>query len=108
MMGREFVEHRLIVRRLHHDCDIVMIFSSSADHRRSADVDILDAVFLRSTFIDRRLERIKIDHQQIDGRDAVILHRFRVIGIVANCQQSAMYIRMQRLDAAIHHFRKSR
>ena len=106
-IGGEFVEHGLIIRRFDDDRDVVMVLGRGADHRRAPDVDILDAFLETGALIDGRLERIEIDHQQVDRRDAVILHGFRMLGIVADRQQSAMHLRMQRLDPAIHHFRKS-
>ena len=84
-----------------------MVLRRGADHRRSADVDILDAFLETCALIDGGLERIEIDHQEVDRRDAVRLHRLRMFGIVADRQQSAMHLRMQGLDPAVHHFRKS-
>ena len=84
-----------------------MVLRRGADHRGAADVDILDAVLEAGAFIDGRLERIEIDHQQIDRRDAVRLHRLRMFGVVADREQAAMHLRMQRLDPAVHHFRKA-
>ena len=56
---------------------------------------------------DGVLERIEIDHQQIDRPDVVRTHRVGVGGIAAHRQQAAMDRRMQRLDPAVHHFGKS-
>ena len=84
-----------------------MVLRRGADHRGPADVDVLDAVLEAGAFVDGGLERIEIDHQQIDRRDAVRLHGLRMFGVVADRQQSAMHFRMQRLDPAVHHFRKA-
>ena len=51
----------------------------------------------------RRLERIEADHQEIDRLDVVRHHRAGMLGIVADRQQAAMHLRMQRLDAPVHH-----
>ena len=56
---------------------------------------------------DGVLEGIEIDDQEIDRADAVRAHRLGVLGIVAQREQAAMDRRMQRLDAAVHHFRKA-
>ena len=56
---------------------------------------------------DRRLERIEIDHQQIDRPDAVLRHRRGVLRVVADREQAAMHLRMQRLDPAVHHLGKA-
>ena len=81
-----------------------MVFGGGADHRRAADVDILDAIVERSAFRDRRFERIEVHHQEIDRLDVVLFHRGDVLFIPADREQSAMHFRMQRLDAAVHHF----
>ena len=103
----EFIQHSLIVGRLDHHSHIVMIFCRRANHRRAADIDILDAVFFGRAFVDGRFERIEIDHQEIDRGDAVVLHAAGVIGVIADREQAAMHVGMQCLDPPIHHFRKA-
>ncbi len=107
LVGGEFIEHRLVVLRLDHDRDVVVVLGGGADHSGAADVDILDAVLVSRALVDGRLERIEIDDQQVDRRNAVVLHRLRMIGIVADREQSTMHVGMQRLDPAVHHFRKA-
>ena len=106
-MLREFIEHRGVIAGIDHDRDIVVVLRRGADHGRAADVDILDAVGEIAAARDGVLERIKIDHQQIDRPDAVAAHRIGVGGIAAHGKKSAMHRRMQRLDPAIHHLGKS-
>ncbi len=50
-------------------------------------------------------ERIEVDHQQVDGRDAFARHH-RIVGAAAS-QQAAVDLRVQRLDAPVHDFRKA-
>ena len=106
-MRGELGEHARVIVRVDHHRDVVVVLGRGADHRRSADVDVLDAVVEGRALRDRRLERIEIDHQQIDRRDAVLLHRCRVRGVVADRQQAAMHLRMQRLHPAVHHLGKA-
>jgi len=84
-----------------------VVLRRGADHRRPANVDVLDALLEAGALIDDRLERIEIDHQKIDRRDAVRLHRVRMFGVAADRQQSAMHFGMKGLDPSVHHFRKS-
>ncbi len=107
LVGFEFVEDGLVIPGLDHDRDVVVVLGRGADHRRAADIDILDAVGETSAFVDGGLERIEVDHQEVDRRDAVGRHRLRVLGIVPDREQPAMHLRVQRLDPAVHHFRKS-
>src|SRR5882762_3964996 len=107
LIGGEFVEHGLIILGFDDDSDIVVVLRRGADHRRPANVDVLDALLEAGALIDDRLERIEIDHQKIDRRDAVRLHRVRMFGVAADRQQSAMHFGMKGLDPSVHHFRKS-
>ena len=105
-MDGEFVEQHRVVARLDQDGDVVVVFRRGADHGRTADIDVLDAVGKIAAARDGGFERIEIDDQNIDRADAVRAHRLRMLGIAADRQQPAMHRRMQRLDAAVHHFRK--
>ena len=104
----ELGEHGGVVGGLDHDRDVGVVLGGGADHRRAADVDVLDAVVESRALRDGRLERIEIDHQQIDRPDAVRVHRGGVLRVVADRQQAAMHLRVQRLDPAVHHLRESR
>ena len=106
-MRREFVEQRGVIAGVDQHRDIVMVFRRGADHRRAADIDVLDAVGEIAAARDGFLERIEIDHQNIDRANVVRAHRFGMGGIVADREQAAMHRRMQRLDPAVHHFGKA-
>ena len=103
----EFGQHHGVVARFDHHGDIGVVLGRGADHGGAADVDILDARLEIGVARDRRLERIEIDHEEIDRPDAVRAHGCGVIGIVADREQPAMDRGMQRLDPAVHHFRKA-
>ena len=101
------VEHLAVVVRIDDHRDAGVVLGGRADHRRPADVDVLDAVGERGALRHGRLERIEIDHQQIDGRDAVRVCSGRVLGIVADGQKAAVHLGMQRLEPAVHHLGKA-
>ncbi len=102
----KLVEHRGVVAGIDQYRDVIVIFRGSADHRRPADVDVLDAVGEIGAARDGGLERIQIDHQEVDRADLVRAHRLGVRRIAANAEQAAMHRRVQRLDPAVHHFRE--
>src|SRR5580700_9364751 len=84
------------------------ILGGGTDHRRSADVDVLDQLFDR----DARpgcgfFEGVEIDHDHVDRPDAVLGYGCDVRGNLAAMQDAAVHLGMQRLNAAIKHFRKS-
>jgi hypothetical protein len=90
-----------VVRRIDHDGDALVVLGGRAQHRRAADVDVLDRLVERGLGSrDRRLERIQVDDEQIDRRDRMRRHLALVRGGVAT-EQPAVDPRVQRLDPAI-------
>jgi hypothetical protein len=74
----ELVQHAPVVGRIGDDADKTVVFRGGTHHRRSADVDLLDRFLARHAGLgDRRLERVEVDHHEIDRGDAVLLHRTR-------------------------------
>ena len=100
-------EHARVVLRIDDHRHVGMVLRRGADHRRPADVDVLDAILVARALGDGRLERIEIHHQQIDRLDAVLRHRAGMFLVAAHRQQAAMHLRMQGLDPAVHHFGKA-
>ena len=59
--------------------------------------------------VRRRLrERIEIDDHEVDRRDAVRRHGRQVVGTMPARQDAAVHLRMQGLDAAVHHLGETR
>ena len=103
-----FSEHRAIVERIADHHDILVVLGCRAQHRRTADVDVFDRLFERAAvFCHGRLERVQIHDHHVDGRHVVLLQLRHVLGKVAPRQYAAVHFRMQRLHAAIEHFRKT-
>jgi len=84
-----------------------VILRRRADHCRPANVDILDAFVEAGAARDRLLEGIEIDDQEINRLDPVGIHRRLVLRIVADGEQAAMHLRVQGLDAPVHHLGKA-
>ena len=80
-----------------------MVLGRRAHHRRAADVDILDHRVAIGAAHHRAEERIEIDDDEIDRRDAMLLHRGDMLGIVADAEQAAVDLRVKRLHPAVHH-----
>ena len=81
-----------------------MVLGRRTHHRRAADVDVLDHLVALGALRNGRLEGIEVDHDQVDRTDIMLGHRGGMFGIVAHRQQPAVNRRVQRLDAAVHHF----
>ena len=106
-MAPELLEQRSIIAIVHQHRNILVVLGGGADHRRAADIDVLDAGGKIAAAGNGFFEGIKVYDHNIDGEDFVRPHGFDMLGIAAPCQKSAVHRRMQRLDAAVHHFRKA-
>ncbi len=53
-------------------------------------------------------ERIKIDDEKVDRLDVMREHRRFMLGIFADRQKTAVHLRVQSLQPAVHHLRKLR
>ncbi len=100
-------QHGGVILRLDHHGHVAVVLGCGAHHGRPADVDILDAGGVVGAARDRLLERIEIDHEQVDRRDAVRFRRLLVRVVVAHREQAAMHLGMQRLHPPVHHLRKA-
>ena len=106
VVGIQLLDDAGVLRRIGRHRDAREILRRRAQHRRTADVDVLDDLVHRGVGSGRHLlERIQVEHQQVDRRDAVFGHH-RVVDARAP-EQAAVDHRMQRLDAAVHHFREA-
>ena len=103
----EFGGQRCVVGRIGQDSDELVVLGRRAHHRRSTDIDVLDHFVAFRALGHGCLERIEVDHDQIDRADRMFGHGGGMLGIVAHRQQPAVNRGVQRLDAAIHHFRKA-
>ena len=88
--------------------DKPMILRSSTDHRRAANVDVLDTGIVISTLCHGFFKRIKVHNQQVDPTNPMLFHCSGVIIIIAQRKQAAMYHWVQCFYTSIHHFWKPR
>ena len=104
---RHFAQQGGVVRRVGHDRDMLIVLGRAPHHRRPADIDILDGLGQRAVRLRHSLaERVQVDHHQVDGRNARILHCAHVRGKIAPRQNAGVDPRMQGLHAPVQHLRK--
>jgi len=84
-----------------------MVLRRGAYHAWPTDIDILDNFFEGGAARDGRLERIKIDHYEIDRQNVVLFHFRYVRRIVAQRQNPAVNFWMKCFDSAVHHLGKA-
>ena len=93
---------------MHHDGAERVVLGRRADHRRAADVDVLDHLGLVGPHARRgALERIEVDDHQVDVLDLVLTGRAHVVGVVARGEQAGIELGVQRLDPAVHDLREA-
>ena len=101
-----FFQHQGIVGAVDHHGDIRVVLGCGAQHRRAANIDILDGHRQVTVFpCNRLLKRIKIDHDQVNRGDPVFGHD-RIVDS-APPENTAVDLRMQCFDTPVHHFRET-
>ena len=103
VVGLKLGQHNVVIFDVDHDVHKPVVLGRRADHRRAADVDVLDDFIIGRALGDGFLERVEVDHHQINRTDVVGVHRRAVVGIVTQGQQTAVHHRVQRLDPPVHH-----
>jgi hypothetical protein len=106
-IGVHLRDEARIIGRVGHNRDALVILRGGADHRRAADVNILDDLVSGSALRHRLRERIEVDHHEVDRRNGVLRHRGDMLRIIPHREQPAMHLGMQRLDPPVHHFGKA-
>ena len=96
------------MRGFRQHCDMGVIFRRTTNHRRSADINVFDAVVEIGTLRDGGFKRVEIDRHQINRRNPMRCHLRQMLGQIAPAQNAAMHLRHERFHAAIQNFRKAR
>src|SRR5438132_1223372 len=95
-------QHGPVIRRVHYDRHVRVVFGSRAQHGRPADVAGLDRLVERAArLVDRRFEGIEVDHHHVDRPDPVALHLGDMLGVAAAAQQPPVDLGMERLDPPV-------
>src|SRR5205823_3515349 len=100
-------QNAVVIGRIDHDRDRFVVFGRAPNHRRPADVDVLDRLGQGHVrFLDGLLERIEIYHDQIDWLETTFPRFGFVFGVAAFVKQTAVDARVQSFDPAFEHFGK--
>jgi hypothetical protein len=85
-----------------------VILRRGADHRRAADVDVLDRLRARHARSRHRfLERVERHHHEIDRLDLVFLERGQMRRHVTTGQEAPVDPRMEGFDPPVEHLGKA-
>ena len=105
----QLLSQRRVIAHPRHNRHVFKILGRGTNHRRSANVDVLNQVAERHSRLRRRLfKRIEIHHHHVDRLNSMRGHRGLVLLVSADVKQSSVYARMQRLHAPVQHLRKTR
>ena len=96
-------EHPVVAERVGDHRDAGVVLGGGPHHRRPADVDLLDAFVDARAGFDGLAERIQVDHDELERRDAEFLEGRGVLGFAKIGQQAGMHARVQGLDPAVEH-----
>ena len=81
-----------------------VILGRAPEHCRPADINLFDRLRPGNARPRHRLnEGIEIDHDQVNGFEAVLFHSGQVGFIIPAMQDPGVNLRMESLDAAIEH-----
>ncbi len=108
-------EDSRVVVRIDDDDDAGVVFRRGAHHRRAADVDLFDARGEGGRRVFHRLaERVEVDGDDVDARDAERVERREVRRLAAVGEDAAVHLGMEGLHASVEdlgeagHFRDGR
>ena len=103
----QLVEHGVVGLGARDDRRERVVLRRGADHRRAADVDVLDDLGCGQAAGHGALERIEVHADEVDVLDVVLGGGVDVGLLVADRQQARVQARVQGLDAPVHHLRKA-
>ena len=94
VVGLQLFEQRIQVRRVGDDGDVGVVLGGGADHRRAADIDVLDTSGAVGAGGQRGGEWVQVANQQVDAGDGMVSHGLAVAGVVAAGQDGAVDCRV--------------
>ncbi len=104
----QLVEHGVVALGVDDDGAERVVLGRRSNHRRAADVDVLDDLGVVGPHPRRRaFEGIEVDHHQVDVLDVVLGGGADVLGVVADREQSGVELGVKRLDPAVHDLREA-
>ena len=102
----ELGQHEAVPLRVAHDGHVAEVLGRRAEHRRAADVDVLDELGLVDVApAGEPLERVQVDDDEVDRLDPAALQRGHVAVLVPARQDPAVHRRVERLHAPAEHLR---
>mmetsp|Transcript_10065 Transcript_10065/g.27390 ORF Transcript_10065/g.27390 Transcript_10065/m.27390 type:complete len:542 (+) Transcript_10065:2169-3794(+) len=106
---RHLTQKVCVIARIDHHAHMRVVLGRRPNHRRTTNINILNPVGVRhARLCHRGAERVQVDHQHVNHRNVMGGSSRHMRLVVTTRQQATVHPRMQRLDPAVHHFRKPR
>ncbi len=103
-----FLDESGVIRHAGDDGDVFEVFGGRANHGGAADVDVFDEVTEGDAGLcGGLLEGVEVDHDHVDGLNAVRGYGGFVLRVAADVEQASVNEGMQRLYASVEHLGKT-
>ena len=96
----DFSKDTVIVSRVAHDSDVLVILGGSTNQRNASDVDFLDNILFGSAACHGGFKGVEVDDNEVYLRNFVLSQLLAVREHVAAAEDAAEHFGVQRLDAA--------
>ena len=104
----ELGEDSAIVGGVDYDRDVLIVLRRRAEHRRTADVDVLDGFGSGDAGLqDSLLERVEVYRDNVDRGDAELFELRHVLGVRADGEDSGVNHRVKGLDTTVKTLREA-
>ena len=100
-------QHLVVAGRVDDDGDRRVVLRRGTDHRRAADVDLLDALVGAGAGGDGLGERVEVHDDEVERRDPELLELRHVLGLAAVGEDAGVHRRVQRLHPAVQALREA-
>ena len=108
-VGRHLIENLRVLSGTGGDGGESVVLRGRTHHRRPANVDLLDRLVQRNALPRHgSLEGVQVHHDQLEGQDAMLGQGLHVLGVVVAAEDSAVDLRMEGFEPAVHHFGEAR
>ena len=99
--GRHGLQDGVVGRGRGDDGDARVVLGRGADHRRSADVDLLDALVGRRAGLHGLPERVEVDDDELERLDPELVELGEVVGLAGVGEDPGVHPRVEGLDPAL-------
>ena len=106
-VASQILQHRPVIRGIDDDDHVLVILRSRANHRWTADVDVLDRLLEVAAASRHRSKWVEVDANEIDRIDGVRLHLLAMSVEAATSEDAAVNARVEGFHPPVEDLRRS-